>query len=249
MRITPLEIRQKTFEKNFRGYEKDEVHGFLLTLSQEWEKLQDENKELRIKLESTEREILKLREVEGSLYKTLKTAEDTGASVVEQAKKAAELHLKESQLKAEAMLQEAKQKAKDTIEESENRAREVVGEMEERLKALVENYKKLESAREDLLADLKRLGSDLLERVERSKSTTRDFDPDKHFAQVRREAKKIIFPNFEESRLTKELKEQKEEAKAPETRPLFKAPLEANGETFTAEAPRKVQKSFFDDIG
>ena len=28
MRITPLDIRQKTFEKNFRGYDKDEVNGF-----------------------------------------------------------------------------------------------------------------------------------------------------------------------------------------------------------------------------
>src|SRR5687767_6727784 len=121
MRITPLEIRQKTFEKNFRGYEKDEVHAFLLTLSQEWERIVDENKEFRIKLEAAEREVTKLREVEGSLYKTLKTAEDTGASVIDQAKKAAELHLKESQLRAEALMNEAKSKAKDTIEESENR--------------------------------------------------------------------------------------------------------------------------------
>jgi cell division initiation protein len=34
MRVTPLEIRQKTFEKNFRGYQTDEVNAFLLTLSQ-----------------------------------------------------------------------------------------------------------------------------------------------------------------------------------------------------------------------
>ena len=102
MRITPLDIRQKTFEKNFRGYEKDEVNGFLLTLSQEWERVLDENKEARIKLEATEREVSKLREVESSLYKTLKTAEDTGANVIDQARRTAELHLRESQLKADA---------------------------------------------------------------------------------------------------------------------------------------------------
>ena len=121
MKITPLEIRQKTFEKNFRGYERDEVHAFLLTLSQEWERMMDENKELRIKLEATEREVSKLREVETSLYKTLKTAEDTGANVIEQARKTAELHLKESQLKAEGMMNEAKSKAHNAIEESEIR--------------------------------------------------------------------------------------------------------------------------------
>jgi cell division initiation protein len=152
MKITPLEIRQKTFEKNFRGYEKDEVHAFLMTLSQEWERAMDENKELRIKLEAAEREVSKLREVENSLFRTLKTAEDTGANVIDQSRKAAELHLKESQMRAEAMMNEAKSKAKDTIEESETRAKQVVVEMEDRLKALVDNYKKLESSREDLLS-------------------------------------------------------------------------------------------------
>src|SRR3954464_9986304 len=151
MRITPLEIRQKTFEKNFRGYEKDEVQAFLLTLSQEWERMMDENKELRFKLESSEREVLKLREVEGSLYKTLKTAEDTGANVIDQARRAADLHLKESQLKADSMLNEAKTKARDTIEESETRAKMIVEDMEDRLKSLVDNYKKLETSREDLI--------------------------------------------------------------------------------------------------
>ena len=95
MRVTPLEIRQKSFEKHFRGFDTEEVNAFLLTLSQEWERIQDENKELRIKMDASEREVSKLREVESSLYKTLKTAEDTGANVVEQARKTAELHLKE----------------------------------------------------------------------------------------------------------------------------------------------------------
>src|SRR5688572_29905478 len=144
MRITPLDIRQKTFEKNFRGYEKDEVNAFLLTLSQEWERILDENKEFRIKLESAEREVSKLREVENSLYRTLKTAEDTGANVIEQARQAADLHLKESQLRAEAILSEAKTKAKDTIEESDMRAKQILAEMEDRLKSLVEEYKRLD---------------------------------------------------------------------------------------------------------
>ncbi|HYC84200.1 MAG TPA: DivIVA domain-containing protein [Chryseosolibacter sp.] len=251
MKITPLEIRQKTFEKNFRGYEKDEVHAFLLTLSQEWEKMQDENKELRIKLEATEREVLKLREVEGSLYKTLKTAEDTGANVIEQARKAAELHLKESQLKADALIQEAKSKAKDTIEESESRAKQIVEDMEDRLKALVENYKKLDGVREDLLADLKRLGSDLLERVERSKQATRDFDADKHLHAVRRETRKIVYPNMEERNLRQEVKlDQKTEGKPPEAQvvePMTKPDLEP-APVHSEREQKKVQKSFFDEI-
>src|SRR5690606_41648277 len=180
MRITPLEIRQKTFEKNFRGYEKEEVHAFLLTLSQEWEKIVDENKELKFKYESTDREIQELREVESSLYRTLKTAEDTGASVIEQARKAADLHLQESQLKSDQILNEAKTKAKDTIEESETRAGQIIADMEDRVKGLVDQYKKLESAREGLMSELKRMASEVMDIVERAGYTTKGFVLDRY---------------------------------------------------------------------
>lgn len=245
MRITPLDIRQKTFEKNFRGYEKDEVNAFLLTLSQEWERVLDENKECRIKLEATEREVSKLREVESSLYKTLKTAEDTGANVIDQARRTAELHLRESQLKADGMINEAKLKARDTIEESDVRAKEILEEMEERLKILVESYKKLQTLREDLLADLKHLGSDVLDRVDRSRALAKDFDPDKHLAMAKKEAKRVAFPNAVDFEKTV----RSEPAAAPET---AKEPLEISQEpqaVMVDEQPKKVKKSFFDEIG
>lgn len=236
MKITPLEIRQKTFEKNFRGYEKDEVHAFLTTLSQEWERIVDENKELRFKFESTEREIQKLREVENSLYKTLKTAEDTGASVVDQARKTAELHLRESQLKADQLLNEAKTKAKNTIEESEMRAKQIIADMEDRLKGIIDQYKKLEATREDMISELKRLASEVLEKVERSRNHARDFDPDHHLSVVRHEAKKIAFPNLDYEKSRKEDSQQKPEAVLQENQ----SPV---------ESPKKTQKSFFDEIG
>jgi len=50
MKITPLEIRQKEFEKKLRGYDKEEVNAFLESLSKEWERVLDENKEYKIKL-------------------------------------------------------------------------------------------------------------------------------------------------------------------------------------------------------
>ena len=235
MKITPLEIRQKSFEKNFRGYERDEVHAFLLTLSQEWERMLDENKELRIKLESAEREVSKLREVETSLFKTLKTAEDTGANVIDQARKAADLHLRESQLKADAMLNEAKSKARDTIEESEMRSRQVIEEMEDRLKALVENYKKLETTREDLLSDLKRIASEIMEKVDRVKGSAREFDADKHVSTVKREAKRIVYPNHDADKPVRAAEA------AADTELNVEMPLNEKGS-------RKTHKTFFDEV-
>jgi len=179
MKITPLEIRQKTFEKVFRGLDKDEVVAFLISLSQEWEKVLDENKELRIKLEAAEKEVEKLREVESSLFKTLKTAEDTGASMVEQANKTAELHLKEVQIQAEALLNEAKSKSKGLMEESESTVRQTIENMEMEVKSLMHVYKTLENLRDNLLDDLRNIAFDVSEKVKRTSEKVKPFDFDK----------------------------------------------------------------------
>lgn len=243
MRITPLEIRQKAFEKVLRGYDKDEVNAFLQSLSQEWERNLDETKELRIKLEACEREVNKLREVENSLFKTLKTAEDTGANVIEQANKTAELILRENQINADAMVREAKTRAKNTIEEAESISKQMLAEMEERLRTLGQHYKSLELHRENLLADLKRLAGDTIDRVERAKASGREFDPDQHLALAKRETKKSLFPNDEvEAELNQtESKTEKSPEPVPQPKPepvVSKPMIEV----------LKTQRSFFDDI-
>lgn len=249
MKITPLEIRQKAFEKNFRGYNQDEVNAFLQTLSQEWERVGDENKELRIKLEACEREVLKLREVESSLFKTLKTAEDTGAHVIEQARQSADLNMRESQLKADAMLNEAKVKARNTIEEAEVKSKQTLVEMEDRLKSMVESYKKLESTRDELLLELKRISQDTIERVERIRNAQKNFDVDQHVTQARKDIKKTIYPNVEFKPTPEPVEapapvvnEKVEEKEKEEDLIEVKSVLEEVNS-------RKATKSFFDEIG
>ncbi|ALI98264.1 DivIVA domain-containing protein [Rufibacter tibetensis] len=170
MKITPLEIRQKTFEKAFRGLDKDEVNAFLLTLSQQWERLQDENKDLRMKLEVAGREVQKLREVESSLYKTLKTAEDTSTSIVDQATKAADLQIREAQLKADQVLEAARQKARSVLESAYMQADKTVAEMHAEVKNLEQDYLRLEDYLENMVRDLQNLASDALDKVEKTRS-------------------------------------------------------------------------------
>lgn len=236
MKITPLEIRQRSFEKALRGYDKDEVNAFLLSMSQEWERTIDEVKEYKIKLENAEREVGKLREVETSLFKTLKTAEDTGANVVDQANKAAELHMKENQLKVEAMLNESKGKAKNIIENAEATAKEMLAEMEDRMKAMVESYKNLDAQRENLISDLNRLATETLERNERVKKSARQFDAEQHLMLAKRESKKVLFPNSVSEPVPES--SQVEKAAGPST----PAPAIPKPDVRTTE------RSFFDEI-
>ncbi|HZY78923.1 MAG TPA: DivIVA domain-containing protein [Cyclobacteriaceae bacterium] len=243
MKITPLEIRQKTFERTLRGYDKDEVNGFLLSLSQEWERTQDEVKELKSKFEHAEREVVKLREVENTLYRTLKTAEDTGASVIDQANKSAALLVRESQIKADAMISEAKQKARNIIEEAEQTTRSLVEEMEERLRGLADQYKTMELYRDNLLSDLKRFAGETTERVERAKNVSREFDPDKFLANARREGKKVMVPNEMEKVVEKVIVE----TKFVETK-IEEPKLELAEPVVAVPAQPRAPKSFFDDI-
>ncbi len=236
MRITPLEIRQKAFERVLRGYDKDEVNAYLQSLSQEWERMQDDIKEIRIKYEATEREVSKLREVESSLYKTLKTAEDTGANVIDQANKTAELILREAQMKADSMVNEAKSKAKNSIEEAEYVSKQLLAEMEERVKMLGQHYKTLELHKDNLLSDMKRLAAETIDRVERAKTAARDFDPDQHLALAKRESKKTLFPNAEVER----------EIKNAMALPSQEVVKDVSQPVFSSEF--KAQRSFFDDI-
>lgn len=167
MKITPLEIRQKTFEKIFRGYDKDEVNAYLLSLSQEWERILDENKELSLRIESLEKEVSRLRDVESSLFKTLKTAEDTGANLVEQAKKETELKIKESQIKAEEIVNQARIKAKSMINNAESKSRQILDEMIGKLKLLEQRYNDISELREKVTAQIKNYASELQNRIEK----------------------------------------------------------------------------------
>jgi cell division initiation protein len=185
MKITPLEIRQKEFEKKLRGYDKDEVQAFLLSLSNEWERVLDEHKDLRMKLAHAEKEVQKLRDVESSLYKTLKTAEDTGANLVDQANRAAELHLRETQMKAESMMNESKQKARAIIEKAEQEAKEIINEVQEGVKELDLNYKTIENHRDNLIKDLMNLANDIVERVQRTDKQKSNFKLQDQIKRVR----------------------------------------------------------------
>ncbi len=176
MKITPLEIRQKSFEKKLRGYDKDEVIAFLQSLSNEWERVLDDNKEYKIKLEQSQKEVQKLREVESSLFKTLKTAEDTGANLIDQANKTAELHLKEVQMNAEALMSEAKSKAGDIIERAEQEAKDMIEEMQEAVEKLDQNYHELENYRANVLKELKHLASEITEKISSIDRKRGDFD-------------------------------------------------------------------------
>ena len=169
MKLTALDIRQKTFEKSFRGIDKDEVQAFLNTVSQQWEKQQDETRELRLKLDHAQQDVQKMREVESSLYRTLKTAEDTSAAITEQAQREADLRIREAQLQAEQLLNEARQRARTLTDETQQTAEKIVGDMQREVSNMGQECQRLEQQLDTLVRDLHHLATDALDKVEKAR--------------------------------------------------------------------------------
>jgi len=104
--ITPIEIRQQSFRRVLRGYDSEEVKGFLDTLAQEWEKRIETERRLRAELEQVKANYNSLKEVESMLHKTLIQAEKSSKTTVENARKKAELQIKEAEAKAREIVRQ-----------------------------------------------------------------------------------------------------------------------------------------------
>lgn len=167
MKITPIEIKQKSFSvKSFgKGFDREEVQVFLAMLAEEWSTMSEQNTELKIKSQLLEKEIQKLKEVESSLFRTLKTAEDTSTNIVEQARKTAELKVKEAQVKADVIINDARTQAKEIVRKSQDRARQVLEEVIGEMKDKKQEYREVENYRDNFLFELKNFMQGSLEKV------------------------------------------------------------------------------------
>ncbi|MCH7413564.1 DivIVA domain-containing protein [Belliella sp. R4-6] len=184
MKITALEIRKKSFEKNFRGYDKEEVDAFMSELSTEWEKLVAENEELQRKLDQSNKEATKLKEVEASLFRTLKTAEDTGASIIEEANEAADHIVNEAHQNAEAMLNDAKTQSRNLIDSAESKGKQIMAELKGDVSDLVNGYESLIHQRELILKNLKKLAEDIEDNISMSNNDIKKVNVKVHQEMV-----------------------------------------------------------------
>jgi len=165
MRITPLEIRKHTFDKSFRGYDTESVEAFLLSLSQEWERVGDDMRQSKQKLEVAEREIVRMKEIENSLFKTLKAAEEAQDQINVKAQSEVEQLKENARIEAEEILNEARKNAKMIVSDAENKAKFLVEEAVNDLKNYERDFKAMEKYKEFLVVELKRFANDTLEKV------------------------------------------------------------------------------------
>lgn len=100
MRITPLDVRKQEFRRVVRGVDADEVHAFLATVADEYEAVLTDNKQLREKVMELDEKVGEYRTMERTLRDTLLTAERVMTEARQNARKEAELILRDAQMRA-----------------------------------------------------------------------------------------------------------------------------------------------------
>lgn len=167
MKITAIEIRQHTFEKGMRGYKTEDVDAFLVSLSQEWERVTNDYKMLKMQLEMSDKELGKLKEVEMTLFRTLKMAEDTSTQITDQAAKAGDQYIMEAKQKADDLLADARKRSALMVQDAENQARYLKDNILNDLKSLEHDFKALEGYKENLAVQIRALASNATDSVDR----------------------------------------------------------------------------------
>ena len=107
MKITPVDIKNQTFGRSFRGYDPSEVDAFLEMMSSTLEDMIKENAELKEKFSSVESTLTGYKDLEGNLKQALLTAQKSAEEIRENAEKEAQLLMRETQIKAERKLEES----------------------------------------------------------------------------------------------------------------------------------------------
>jgi len=119
MPLSPLDIHNKEFGRSFRGYDEDEVDDFLERIIQDYEGLIRQNKDLGQQAEELQEKLQHYSNIEESLSKSIIVAQETAEEVRANARKEAQLIVKEAEKNADRIVAEALNKSRKMAVEVE----------------------------------------------------------------------------------------------------------------------------------
>ena len=110
MNITALDIRKQEFRKALRGFDAEEVQVFLETVADAFEVSTKENAAFRERIRSLEDSLAQYTKLEQTLQDTLVTAPQVTDSTRENARREADLIVKEARVAADEEIETARRK-------------------------------------------------------------------------------------------------------------------------------------------
>jgi cell division initiation protein len=150
MKLTPLDIHHKEFGHSLRGYNEEQVDGFLDEVADEFERLFKENIDLNEKLDAANERVRTYQQIEATINATLLQAQRSSEEIIAKASTEADSVLRDAELKAKEIIHNALQR-KQAIANELIRIKQAEEDFRARYRALLED--KLHSVNEITLPD------------------------------------------------------------------------------------------------
>lgn len=144
--ITPVQIKNRTFEKSsFGGYRPEDVDAFLDELYEDYDKLYRENSQLVKKMQVLVEKIEEYRSEESSIQTAFLSAQKAGDAIIREAQHKADLIMQDASIKAEKLVGSTQ---RELVRQSEalDKIQQEVGNFKQRLLSIYKEHIALISA-------------------------------------------------------------------------------------------------------
>lgn len=149
-----MRIPEVSFSKSFRGFDVQEVQDYVQSVALFEEEMNRQQSILTEKVQALELEVNRLREVESSLFRAMKLAEDAQKNWQEKVEKEAAQVFESAKKQAEALLASAEKDAQKAKLSLENERKQMIGQVEQAVKEQTRELKRLESIQSEIAGQL-----------------------------------------------------------------------------------------------
>lgn len=139
MKLTPLDIHQKEFRRVLRGYSEEEVDAFLDEVATEFERVFQENIDIKEEAERLKKKLAQYEKFEETLQDTMLAAQRSAEEIQNNARKAAELVIRDAELKAKEIVQNSIAE-RQAINGEIMALRKLVADFKEKMRAFLQGY-------------------------------------------------------------------------------------------------------------
>lgn len=161
-----MQIPEVSFSKSFRGFDVQEVSDYVQSVALFEEEMNRQQAVLVEKVQTLEQEVNRLREVETSLFRAMKLAEEAQKSWQEKVEKEASKVLDGAKKQAETLLATAEKDAQKAKLVLENERKQLIGQVEQEVKEQTRELKRLERIQAEIAGQLANFARQTLSSVE-----------------------------------------------------------------------------------
>ncbi len=160
-----MQIPEVSFSKSFRGYDVQEVSDYVQSVALFEEEMNRQQTILKEKVQVLEQEVARLREVETSLFRAMKLAEEAQKTWQEKVEKEAKTVMAEADKQAQALIVQAQKEVEKSKLLVENERKQMLGKIDQEVKEQTRELKRLESIQNEIAGQLANFAQQTLSSV------------------------------------------------------------------------------------